>query len=332
MKKFISLLLALTLCLGLAACGASEPAPAPAAPVTDAPAAPAATEAPVAAETEAPTEPVNPYENLTLQQAEDYYAAVANGQVTGTVADFLKGQDEATAKLYLDVFANIFGDSLLEAIQSLEGRELDQIMAEAAYMVSQAQEAPAQEQPADMDSVMVNDEGMPITMTLYSGDLNRTIRIQLNGENAFMEPDWAMMMDFDENYFLHIPSNYEIYTLQYGALSESTEDLISRFVARRLNEGKDVTVSEITYFNAGGYQWEVFTLAYEQTTVGIDKETEQEVELTSTVYNTTCFARLSSDSALQLVTGNSVRDDIAQFYQDVVTSSIATIDAGAGVG
>ena len=54
--------------------------------------------------------------------------------------------------------------------------------------------------------------------------------------------------------------------------------------------------------------------------------------MTSTVYNTTCFARLSSDSALQLITGNSVKPDIADFYKDVITNSIAFIDAGAGVG
>ena len=147
-----------------------------------------------------------------------------------------------------------------------------------------------------------------------------------------MEPDWAMMTDFSDNYFLYVPGNYEMYTLQYGPLDVSTEDLISSFVSRRESQGISVDVSEVEYFNAGGYQWEIFTLSYEQTSTGIDKETNQEVTMTSTVYNTTCFARLSSDSALQLITGNSVKPDIADFYKDVITNSIASIDAGAGVG
>ena len=64
MKKIIAMLLALTMVLGLAACGGSEPAPAPAA--TEAPAAaPAATEAP-----EAPKVYADPYADV----ADDYDA------------------------------------------------------------------------------------------------------------------------------------------------------------------------------------------------------------------------------------------------------------------
>lgn len=334
MKRILALLLTVALCFGLAACGGAETAPAPK-QEPQAPAAPAepAPEAPAPEATEAPAEEECPYQYLTEEEADDYFVAILKGEVTGLVADFLANQNEDVAKLYLDFLAGIFGPDPMSTIQNLDSREQDQILAEAVHTVSAAIEENDMEQfDVPEVEVAVNDEGMPITMTLYSYDLNRSITIHLKGENAFMEPDWAMITDFEENYFLHVPSNYEMYTLQYGALDASTEDLISSFVARRVNEGKDVNVSEIEYFNAGGYQWEIFTLSYEQTTTGIDKDTGKEVTLTSTVYNTTCFARLSSDSALQLMTDVSVRDDIAQFYKDVVTSSIDVIDAGAGVG
>ena len=69
MKKIISLLLVLVMVLGLAACGASKPAPTEA-PATEAPAVEApATEAP-APETEAPTEPALVVDTCILMEAD----------------------------------------------------------------------------------------------------------------------------------------------------------------------------------------------------------------------------------------------------------------------
>lgn len=67
MKKLISLLLALVMVMGLAACGASKPAETTAAPTT----APVVTEAATAAETEASTEPALVVDTCILMEADD---------------------------------------------------------------------------------------------------------------------------------------------------------------------------------------------------------------------------------------------------------------------
>ena len=62
MKKMISLLLALTICIGLCACGSTQPAP-----VTPAP-----TAAPTEAPTEAPTDPPIPDITVHIKVPEDW--------------------------------------------------------------------------------------------------------------------------------------------------------------------------------------------------------------------------------------------------------------------
>ena len=81
MKKIIAMLLALTMVLGLAACGGSEPAPA----ATEAPAAPAATEAPKVY--------VDPYADVA-----DDYDALSEAVYMDVLGEFNTYYEEALAE------------------------------------------------------------------------------------------------------------------------------------------------------------------------------------------------------------------------------------------
>lgn len=332
MKKLIALLLAALLVLSMAACGAAEPVPAPAAPAPAAPAAPEETpaDAPAEAPETAPTESGAPALSvLTPEQADSYYQAIAGGEVTGIIADFLLTQEEDTAKLYLDTLAMIFGDNLLETIRGFSAQEQDQIMAEVHSMVSDRL-APPEE--AQEEEVWIDPDVPATTMVLYNSDLDSSIRVRLNELHAFMEPDWARYTDMEDNYFYYIDNNYDIYTLGYRRMTAPTDALMDDMKARYEYQHGDCTVSEVRTFTAGGLTWEMFTLSHVQTSYGIDKETNQQVELTDTIYDTMCFARVNSGSILQLITGSSANPDIMDFYEKLVTSCISFVDVGESVG
>lgn len=333
MKKFLALLLALAMCMSMAACSASEksePAATPKETTADAPVGTSA-DKPAETRTEEPTEANElPLSVLTPEQAEDCYENVMNGGLTGPIADFITTQDADTAMLYLDFFAVVFGENFLETIQGMEAREQDQLMAEAYSEVSSMLEEPEEEYNDEAE--WIDPDAPATTMVLWNYDLNHKISVHLNGAHAFMEPGWAMFTDVEENYFICIDKNYNTFTLGYRTLTTSTDELVNAMMASYEKQGKPCAASEVHTFTAGGLQWEMFTLSYEQTTKGIDKDTNQEVELTSTVYDTMCFARVSSNGVLQLFTGTTSNPDIMEYYQDVLTVSISSVDTGIDPG
>ena len=142
------------------------------------------------------------------EQVEENYRAIMNGEVTGQGVEIIRTQDEDTAKLLLECLANIFGDDVLGGLQSCSGQELDQIMSEAFYMVSTLREQYAEEVYEEPAGAPV--DGMGYTMVLNNDDLNSSIRICLNPDQAFMEPDWTMLTDQPENYFIHMQSKEKI--------------------------------------------------------------------------------------------------------------------------
>ena len=327
MKKSLSLLVILALFLSMAACGGT------AEPATD-------TEQSSVGNTTGPAQEMNTQQTEVTEetapqakyseQVEENYRAIMNGEVTGQGAEIIRTQDEDTAKLLLECLTNIFGDDVLGGLQSCSGQELDQIMSEAFYMVSTLREQNAEEVYEEPAGAPV--DGMGYTMVLYNDDLNSSIRIRLNPDQAFMEPDWTMLTDQPENYFIHMQSNYEVFSLHYSVLSESTQELINSWIKQDAAQGKKTAATKIETFTAGGVEWELFALVFDQTTTGIDKDTGKEVTLTSTVYDTTCFARLGNGGILQISTGLSVNPDVMEYYKNVVCTSIADIIADQGVG
>ena len=116
MKKIISLLLVLVMVLGLAACGASKPAPTEA-PATEAPAVETpATEAP-APETEAPTEPALVVDTCILMEADKDMLNTYSVIAVNPEAPFVDADGNAVS----DVYVNTAGaDALIKWLLSEE--------------------------------------------------------------------------------------------------------------------------------------------------------------------------------------------------------------------
>ena len=328
MKKVLALILCLAMCFSTVACGGAKDS------------APESSEAPVIEnkdtvtdvaaeavieETEAPVEAESSMLIcLTPEQADAYYQAIMNGEVSDSIAGILGSMEEETAKIYLDVMYEFFGEKLLESLAGFSGRELDQIMAEATYVMnSRYEEAQQEEAPVEE----MGDE-MGYTMHLYNADTNRRIIVSLDPDHAFMEPGWAMLTDDFANYFISIDNNYEIFTLTYDVLTGNTIDLIDDRIAQDKAAGKKTNVTDTETFMAGGKQWELFAFVYERTGTGIDKETGEEVTSTYTVYEPYCFARIDDSTALFIVTGSSWNPEIMQYYSDLIQSSITAISVG----
>ena len=319
MKKILALLLTLAMCVSMAACGGS---------------APAETEKPAEPQTEQTTNTENEqqeeiqestaYQYLTADQVEEYYQAIVNGEVQGAAADILMSFDDETMKLAIDAMAMIFGEEdLLGQLASFDAQTMDQIMTEVMFIINSASGEEA-EDPVVSDGGEEFVDEMPTTMTLYNYDIERRLVVELDPEHAFMEPEWAMLEE-ESNWFRSIDDDYNSYTLYYNRLDIPTEDLISQWIADDANNGRETTATEIETFTAGGMEWELFSLVYDQTGTGIDKETGKEVTFTDTVYEIICFARTDSETALQIDAGTTHNPEFMNHYKEIVQKSIKNI-------
>lgn len=336
MKKVLSLLLCLTLCISLIACGSSEEAPSasPTTPVTPEKDAVEIETEPILPETEAMDEgEFQTIYMLTPEQAEEYYQTIMNGEVTGGGIDFIKQQDEYTAKVYLDVMTNIWGEDVLSGLSECSGVELDQILTEVVYMASPFL---APETEVEEDEFTAGDDleailnGMGSKLVLYNDELSRSVTVEFDLDHAFLEPDWALMTDAPENYFVSLDNNGEVYTLTYDVLYESTSELISNQIANGASNNLDITVTDIETFTAGGVEWELFAYVYDVTGTGINKETGKEETSVTTVYSPVCFARPDSETSLQVNFGRGLSEDVLVYCKTVVQNCITDITVAAG--
>lgn len=320
MKKLLALLLTLAMCASMAACGSSAPAEKDST-ATSKTEQTASTETEQQEEIEESTE----YQYLAADKVEEYYNAIANGEVQGAAADVLMSFDEETMKLAIDAVAMIIGEEdFLGQLAGFDAQTVDQLMTEVMFIINQSSEAET-EDPFVSEGGEEFTEEMGTTMTLYDESLDRSLVIDLNPDNAFMEPDWVMIKDQPINYFISIDNNYETYALTYGAMNRSTEELINIWVSNDAKEGKETTVTNIETFTAGGIEWELFALVYEKESSGIDKETGEQVTFTDTVYETICFARPDSETALQIDAANSSNPDVLNHYKEIIQKSIKNI-------
>ena len=228
-------------------------------------------------------------------------------------------------KCNLDVLSMILGeDEFIDILTSVSPEELDMIMIEAEGILNAALNDNGEDEIIDEGGEEFVDE-MPTTMALYNYDLDRRLVVELNPDHAFMEPEWAMLEE-ESNWFHSIDDDYNTYTLYYNRLDIPTEELISQWIADDAANGRETTVTEIETFTAGGMEWELFSLVYEQTGSGIDKETGKEVTFTDTVYEIICFARTDSETCLQIDAGTTHNPDFMNHYKEIVQKSIASIE------
>lgn len=323
MRKLFALLLAMAMCISMAACGGTSAEE----PKTDADVESTET----TEENQGETESDDPYVFetvfvLTPEEAEEAYQKIMSGEIDSEGADVIRSEmDEYTAKLTLDTLAMMFGkEEYLNRIAEFDYETMDNSIMPEVEGILNAALAPDDEDDYD-DEGGEYIEGMGTSMTLYEPDLDRSIVVDFDPEQAFLEPDWAMMTDQPINYFISMDNNYQTYTLAYTAFNATTEQLIAQWIANDKAEGIDTTATDIETFMAGGFEWEIFALTYEKTSTGIDKETGKEITDTYTAYETICFARLDSETILQIDAGVSHIPDVLEYYKDLIQSSITKI-------
>jgi len=329
MKKILALALCLALCVSLIACGSSEDTPvvSPTNPAID-----DAKHETEPVELEAGEDEAQGFQTiymLTPEQAEEYYQAIMSGEVTGGGTEFIKKQDEYVAKVYLDVMTNIWGEDVLSGLSACSGVELDQILTEVVYMASPylapENEGEEEEEFATVDDLEAILEGHGRKLVLYCEELSRSVTVEFDLDHAFLEPDWALMTDSPENYFVSLDNNGEVFTILYGTLSQSTSALIDGWIQDGASKGQEITVTDIETFTAGGIKWEVFALVYETTGTGINKETGKEETFVNTVYSPVCFARPDSETFLQVNFGRGISEEVLVYCQTVVQNCIRNI-------
>lgn len=329
MKRVLALLLCLILCVSMAACGGyDEPEK-------------VSTTTPVANGADQETEPVELKDTeaqgfqtvfvLTPDQAEEYYQAIMSGDVSGEGAEFIKSLEENTAKLYLDALANIFGEDVLGTLSSFSGRGLDQVMTEVAYIVSQITTPAEEPDEAPVDDALYEAamNGTASTLELYLPELDRRVCVEFNMDHVFLAPDWVLMRDESTNYFICLDDYGEVYTLDYRAESASTTELKQRWGAQYANDG-NIRVGSVEPFMEGGVEWELFAFVHEQESRGINKETGELEVSVGTVYSFACFARLDSETILQLSTGTFVSEDAFDHYTNLLQTCIRSVTTSVG--